>query len=195
MDRLEIIEEAIDTVRKIDGVSKKQAERIVDWFLKTDSKDSAKVITMLKKMITDISHCEICGYFTQQTLCQICLDPDRENQLMIIENHNNLEKFENNRFFKGKYFIFPYSLDQESVSNEEIDRKINKLVEYAKDFDEVILAISPTLAGEITMEILKRVFIKNEINYSQLAIGLPIGSSVDYMDHITLKQALKNRTN
>ncbi|WP_416373514.1 hypothetical protein [Mycoplasmopsis felis] len=70
---------------------------------------------------------------------------------------------------------------------------INEFVKYSKEFDEVILGISPTLEGEILNNILKDILKTNSIKVSHLAIGVPLGASVDYIDETTLKMSIKNR--
>ncbi|UWV82316.1 toprim domain-containing protein [Mycoplasmopsis cynos] len=125
--------------------------------------------------------------------CEICTDDSRENKLLVVESLQILNKIEKANFFKGKYFVFGKKLKSDYLIEKEIDL-INKLSEYAKGFDEVILGISPNFDGEIIKYVLRKYLKNNAKKISELAIGLPIGSSVDYIDEITLKQSLINRT-
>ncbi|WP_036453007.1 toprim domain-containing protein [Mycoplasma buteonis] len=189
-----IIQEFIDRFKKVPGISKKQAEKMVLWILNNPEHDVFLLANDIKKIKEKITFCEICGNAKElDSNCEICENNQRDNVLLIVENVGIIEKIERAKFYYGKYFVF-----KNLIKNEKdiikIKDQIDTLVEYAEKFDEVILAISPTYEGEITKQILKKYLISKNISVSQLAIGLPLGSSVDYIDEITLKMSMINRS-
>ncbi|WP_426461316.1 toprim domain-containing protein [Mycoplasma hafezii] len=188
------IEEFIQKVRKIPGISKKQAEKIVLWILNNSEQDVFLLANDFKRVKENIQFCEICGNAKEKNQeCDICSETDRDNILLVVENVGIIEKIEKAKFYYGKYFVFKNLIKKEE-DLPKIQEDIQRLIEHAKDFDEVILAISPTLDGEITNAILKKKLRDRNIKVSQLAIGLPLGSSVDYIDENTLRLSITNRS-
>ncbi|MFV8401096.1 toprim domain-containing protein [Mycoplasma sp. 005V] len=182
----------IAKAKKIPGISKKQAEKIVYWILESEQND----VFELSKLIQDIKNgtkfCPICSSLMQEDNCSICHDPNRNNSLLVIENLQAMQKIEDAGFYHGKYYILPFLIEKEK-DVVKYQKEIKEFVKYASSFDEIILAISPTLKGEITNQILKIELSKDKLNVTKLAIGLPLGASLDYMDEITIKFALNNR--
>ncbi|RIV16704.1 toprim domain-containing protein [Mycoplasmopsis gallopavonis] len=187
------IEEFIEKARKVPGISRKQAEKIVFWILNSSEEEVFSLASSIRKVKDKITFCPTCGNAIDQGACPICSENDRDNILLVVENVAIIEKIEKAKFYYGKYFVF-----KDLIKNEQDIQKaqiqITNLINYAKNFEEVILGISPNIHGEITNNILKKKLQDHNIKVSQLAIGLPIGSSVDYIDDITLKLSLVNRS-
>ncbi|MCU4706668.1 recombination protein RecR [Mycoplasma sp. CSL7503-lung] len=188
----EIIEEFIKKITKLPNISKKTAEKIVYWIFEQDYQTVGLLANSFKIVKEKISLCEFCSRPKDGLECSICNDSDRENTLLVIENLQILDKIEKGEFYKGKYFVFNKKLNTQNEINENSDL-IAKLIEHSKNFNEVILGISPNLEGEIVSTVLKGFLESNNINVTQIAIGIPIGASVDYIDQGTLNFSLKNR--
>ncbi|QNM93627.1 recombination protein RecR [Mycoplasma sp. Pen4] len=193
LDNKNILEFVVKA-KQIPGISKKQAEKIVYWILATEEDTVNDFANSIKKIKEHTDFCSICTNITYKGVCNVCSDLERENTLLIVESLQNLQKIEKAGFYKGKYYVFPH-LVENITDIKKHSQEFDKLLNYSKTFDEVILGISPTLKGEITNEIIKKELQSCNVKVSQLAIGLPLGSSVDYIDEITLRFALKNRQN
>lgn len=192
MFNLSLIEEFITKIRKIPGTSRKQAEKIVAWILYSKDDEIYELSNYFKKLKDNISFCSFCNIPQENNNCYICNDTSRENKLLVVENPLIIEKLEKLSLFKGKYFVFK-NLVKNEKSLDKFYLDLSKLLKYCKNFEEVIFGISPTLEGEVTTNLIRKEFEKFQINSSQLAIGIPIGASIDYMDEITLKFSIKNR--
>ncbi|MBN4083708.1 recombination protein RecR [Mycoplasma sp. CSL10137] len=188
----EIIEEFIKKITKLPNISKKTAEKIVYWIFEQDYQTVGLLANSFKIIKEKIILCEFCSRPKEEAECIICNDPNRENTLLVIENLQILDKIEKGEFYKGKYFVFNKKLNTQNEINENSDL-IAKLINHSKNFNEVILGISPNLEGEIVSTVLKGFLESNNINVTQIAIGIPIGASVDYIDQGTLNFSLKNR--
>ncbi|QKT05169.1 recombination protein RecR [Mycoplasma sp. OR1901] len=188
----EIIEEFIKKVTKLPSISKKTAEKIVYWIFEQDYQTVGLLANSFKQIKEEIMLCEFCSRPKEKNECSICGDINRENKLLIIESLQILEKFEKGNFYKGKYFVFNKKLNTQNDINNNSEL-IAKLIDHAKNFNEVILGISPNLEGEIVSAVLKGFLESHNINVTQIAIGVPIGASVDYIDQGTLNFSLKNR--
>ncbi|UUD36386.1 toprim domain-containing protein [Mycoplasmopsis citelli] len=186
------IQKFIEEIRKLPNVSKKQAEKIVLWVLEHTESEVGLLANSFKRLKEKVHFCNLCQSPSEIDYCKYCDNSQRDNQLLIVENFTVIDKIENAGFYKGKYYTFKSLLKKESDVDKTLF-EINSLKEYAKTFDEVILGISPTLHGEMTNVLIKKELTKMGINVSQLAIGVPIGASMDYIDETTLKFSLMHR--
>ncbi|SJZ48195.1 toprim domain-containing protein [Mycoplasmopsis verecunda] len=182
----------IAKAKKIPGISKKQAEKIVYWILESEQNDVFELSKLIQDIKIETKFCPICTNLMHEDKCSICDNPERSNSLFVIENLQAMKKIEDANFYNGKYYILPFMIEKER-DVVKYQNEINEFVKYASSFDEIILGISPTLKGEITNKYLKVALQNANLNVTKLAIGVPLGSSLDYMDEITIKFALNNR--
>ncbi|MHA3845625.1 toprim domain-containing protein [Mycoplasma sp. VS276A1] len=178
--------------KKIPGISKKQAEKIVYWILESEQDDVYELCKLIQDIKIETKFCPICSSLMHEDKCTICDDEGRDNSLLIIESLQAMQKIEDAGFYKGKYYILPFLIEKEK-DVIKYQKEIKDFLAYARGFNEIILAISPTLKGEITSQILKIELGKENLNVTKLAIGVPLGASLDYMDEVTIKFALNNR--
>ncbi|ATO30569.1 recombination protein RecR [Mycoplasmopsis bovirhinis] len=189
----EKINETILRLTKLPGITKKTAEKIIYWILESSEQEVNLLANSFKSLKHDILFCQMCtAPLFENHECSVCNDQTRENKLLIVESLQIMQKIEKAKFYKGKYFVFRKKLLSETIINKEMNL-INELITYARTFDEVIFGISPNIDGEITKHVLRKFLEKKNLNLTELAVGLPIGSSVDYIDEITLKLSLENR--
>ncbi|ADE19809.1 toprim domain-containing protein [Mycoplasma crocodyli] len=186
------INNLISLVKNIDTVSKRQAEKIVSWIINCPKEQINELVSAINLVKTNINKCSICTNLTTNEVCEICTSEDRDNILMVVENFNNIKKIEENEIFNGKYFVFSELIKPKKTS-QDIEKKAEELAQFSANFDEVILAISPTLEGEITNEFLRKYLKNRKINVSSISIGIPVGANIDYIDSISLKQSIINR--
>ncbi|WP_027334354.1 toprim domain-containing protein [Mycoplasma elephantis] len=184
-----IIEELIQSLVSLPSITKKNAAKIAQYILKMNIDDVAQLIKSIEKVKNYVFLCNRCHYISSGDLCNICLDNKRnKNVIMIIENINDIDKIEQAQFYDGEYFVWDLILDKKQNSKIQLS---NDELSYINSHNNIILALNPNLQGEIKSEFLINK-LKNK-NISKLAIGLPFGSQIDYIDEITLKQAYKNR--
>ncbi|WP_435130265.1 toprim domain-containing protein [Mycoplasma sp. 6243] len=180
---------------KIPGFSKKTVEKFIYWIFENDQSSVNLLANEIKKIKEKTKFCPNCtSILTENQECKICTDFDRKNTLLVIESLAILNKIEKSGIYFGKYFVFDKKIENEIQYNQSIP-EIKKFLDYAQTFDEIILALSPTLKGEIVTNILKQSLKEKGLNVSQIAIGIPLGASVDYIDETTLKFSIKNRQN
>ncbi|MGV2393606.1 UNVERIFIED_CONTAM: toprim domain-containing protein [Campylobacter lari] len=114
---------------------------------------------------------------------------------MVVENIANAIKLDSLNFYDGYYYIMPYLLDVKA--NNEHDYRYKQLLDFisSKKAIEVVLVLSPTIQGEMTTIHLLKLLKSNNIKVTRAAIGMPMGSSVEYLDEFTIKQSIENRKN
>lgn len=188
----------VDAIKSLPSIGAKNAQKIAYFLLNQDQKYVDDFIARIVNAKNNIHFCKQCGNFAIDELCNICSSKERDNtKLGIVNNIDELTKIEATGCFNGIYFVL----------NDEIDiahkRKlksstINKLVKYCvlKEFKEVLICTNNTNNGLATIIYLEKL-LKNILHSPKiykLAIGLPVNSSLDYVDNDTLKIAIKNKT-
>ncbi|MCS7181165.1 MAG: recombination mediator RecR, partial [bacterium] len=141
----------------------------------------------------NIKLCKKCFNFAESELCYICLDGKRENIICVVEEVKDLISIEKTNF-KGKYHVLWGRISMlDDIKPEQL--KISQLIERIKEekIEEIIIATNPTIEGENTATYISEMLKKMGIKHSRLAIGLPLGSELEYIDSQTLKKAIEGR--
>lgn len=195
MKDLESINKLIDSFSRFPSVGTKSAERFAFAFLNMSEYDKNNFINSLNEVKTKIHLCPICGSLTELNTCSICSDTDRTNDSLIIvafpKDVNNFLKLEN---FKGKFHVLNGLIS--AIKGIGIDDlNINSLIERIKkdNTKEIILALDPTLEGEITSQYLAKILSEYNVEVTRLALGVPIGGKLDYIDSMTIQKAIEGR--
>ncbi len=187
--------EIISYLKKLPGVGKKTAERytfsLFNWSDK-ELKNLAQSIAFLKEKVT---FCPDCFALQNNNKCQFCEDETRDHSLLcIVGSAKDIFAIEDTHVFRGAYHVIGSLLSPlDGVSPDQLN--IPHLMERVKKLavKEMIIGLDATLEGDATALYLKNLFQKEGINVSRLALGLPMGSSLDFVDGGTLSQALAGR--
>jgi recombination protein RecR len=142
-----------------------------------------------------IKFCSICFNLTDQDPCYICQDENRANGIIcIVEGPGDQLVIEESRIFKGRYHVLHGVLSPlDGIGPENL--KIGELLERLEkeDVKEVILATNPTAEGEATASFLAKLLSDKGVNITRIALGIPMGGDLKYMDAMTLRHSLKSR--
>ncbi len=186
MDNI-LIQDLIEKLNKLPGITKKTSTKIANFLITNQEYDIDSLIKSFENIKKNISICKRCNYLRVANICKFC-DNERVDldSVMIVESINDVDKIEKSGIFQGKYFIW----DLSAINSKKLTL-LDKEYEFINSFKNIILSLSPNLEGEVKSQYLINIF-KNK-NISKLAIGLPFGSQIDYIDEVTLKQAFNNR--
>jgi len=193
------IQNLIDQFSQLPSVGPKTAERYVFYLLKSNPEKIQLFSQYLSNLKKDLKICSQCLALSENDPCLICSDKNRpETTLCIVANLQDMISLENTRQYQGKYFILGGLINTiENIRPDELPLK--KLTERIKTLLaantnlEIILALSPNLEGETTALYLAKMFKNPQIKITRLARGLPSGANLEYVDEMTLGQALKYR--
>ena len=187
-------EKLIESFEKLPGVGNKTAQRYAFKLLEAEKENIDEYINVLKN-ISNIKKCKTCGFLSEDIECPICKDKTRdETTIMIVEGPQDLVAIENTGMYKGKYHVLGGLISSSKGIFPE-DLKLEKLTERIdSNIKEIILALSPTMDGEMTSLYIDKLLKEKDVKVTRLANGLPMGSSLDYADELTLTKALTNRT-
>jgi len=186
----------IEELKKIPGIGSKSAQRIAFYILGLPQEEAESLTEAIKEVKQKIFYCSVCNNITHVDPCQYCSDSDRSNEVLcVVEEPFNVASIEKTGIYEGRYHILLGSLSPlEGVGPDEL--KIDKLIKRVEDgnFKELIIATNPNVEGEATAHYLAKVLKVYDITLTRLAMGLPVGSDIDYADHVTIKKALEGRT-
>ena len=189
-----ILQTLIDELRKLPGVGAKTAERYAFSLLK---QSKAEVLALAQALVDSkerLHECEICGNISQHQLCEICNNPKRDTSLIcVVQEEKDIIAIEKTQHFEGVYHVL-HGVISTSKGILPDDLNISTLMKRVNEqTKEVILAINPTVEGEMTSLYLAKRLEPMHVSVTRLASGLPMGSHMDYADELTLIRALEGR--
>ncbi|MBU4482157.1 recombination mediator RecR [Candidatus Parcubacteria bacterium] len=193
------IQKLITHFNNLPGIGQKTAERLVFYLLKKDKNTLTDFANTLLHIKDNIKNCAQCGQITEQKICDICSDKNRDSSIIcVVAENSDISPLEKSGEFKGIYHVLNGVLNPtEGMTPDKLN--INKLEEKisakgGNNTQEIILALNPTIEGETTNLYLTKLLKKYNIKITKLARGLPQGSDLEYADEITLANALRGRT-
>lgn len=180
----------IEEFSSLPGISKKQAEKLAYHIIQSDSFIGETLSDAILATSRRIHKCQKCNHLTEEAICDICNDSTRKKILVVVQNSLDVFKFEDTQDFKPYYHVLNGLINvSKNIDFEDLD--IKGLEARAKDYKEIILALSPTLEGIVTANYIQSLLKDHKV--TQLAQGIPLGSAMEYVDELTLKAALDNR--
>lgn len=189
------LEKLINYYKKLPGIGEKNAERLALATLNFKEEDINKFSDALKEVKNKIRPCSICGYLSENDICEICENKRRNHNLICVtEDYKSAVSFEKAGNFNGVYHILNGLISPaDNIGPENIN--LASLVKRVSDLDkpELILALKSTVEGETTTLYIKKIFEKKDVMISRLSYGIPMGAEIDYLDIITLDKALEDR--
>ena len=183
MKDLDSLKKLIEALEEFPSIGKKSATRLALNIAK-DKFKALKLSNAIEEVITNIKECKLCGNLSEHEICEICLE-ERDTILSIVENNKDILTIEESGIFKGYYFVLP-KLDAE---------KIDKLISFikSKNIEEIIFAFSPTLENEAKILYLQDKLKELNLEFSQIAQGVPTGVNLENVDVNSLNKAIQFR--
>ena len=186
-------ESLIALFEKLPGVGNKSAQRYAFALLEKDSETIDEIVETIKK-VKNIRRCRICGFLSDEDECLFCKDTTRNrSQIMVVAYAQDVVAIEKTGSYKGVYHVLnglvssSKGIFPEDINIDSLLKRINE------ETKEVIIATSPTMDGEMTALYLDKILKDKGVLVTRLAHGLPMGSSLDYADDLTLIKAMDNR--
>ena len=173
-------------MEKLPGIGEKTAERLVFSLLDFSSDDLTNFSNCLIEFRDNVDFCSICGNITDHKVCDICLDNERDNSVVIV--------VEKPKDFNGKYHVLNGLISPlDGIGPEQIN--LASLVQRVVNCNvkEIILAIKPNIEGDTTMYYIKKLLDSFDVKVTKIAAGIPVGTEIEYLDTITLKLAIDGR--
>ncbi len=190
-----LLENAVQAFSKLPGIGKKTALRLVLHLLKQEEAtvtQFSEAITRLKK---EIKFCSRCGNIADKSLCSICDNPGRKQQLIcVVESIRDVIAIESTQQFNGIYHILGGIISPlDGIGPEQLT--IDLLVERIKKekTEEIIFALNPTIQGDTTIYYIQKKLQDQPVRITTIARGVAFGGELEYADEMTLARSLQNR--
>lgn len=191
----ESLKNLIESFKLLPGIGEKTAERLAFSVLDLEKENVEFFSEQLKKAKQNIRTCSICNSLTENEICDICSNQERNNSVLcVVEDPKNVLVLEKTGLFSGKYHVLKGLISPLDGINPE-DIGLDKLIERIKKdhFKELIIAVKPSIEGETTALYIKTILEDMDIVVSRIASGVPIGADMEYIDIMTLERALNDR--
>ncbi len=185
----------INELEKLPGLGPKSATRLAIHLVQDRESNALALANALNLAKKNTKYCKLCGAFSDSELCEICSNFERDHaRICVVENIVDLLAFERAGFYNGLYHVLGGVVSPlEGVDESEIN--LNALYERLDQVQEIIFALPSSIEADATFLIMKeRVLELNPaIELTKVAIGLPVGSNIDYADNLTLIRSFENR--
>jgi recombination protein RecR len=185
----------IEELRRLPGIGPKSAQRITYALLKGSAEDATRLGAAISELKDGIRTCSICNAITDREVCSTCGDPGRSEKIIcVVEEPHNLIAVEKTREFKGRYHVLHGALSPlQGIGPDEL--RIQGLLDRVRKgtVEEVILATSPTVEGEATAVYLARILKPLGTKVTRIAMGIPVGSDLEWADEVTIAKAMEGR--
>ncbi len=184
----------IEELQRLPGIGPKGAQRLAFHLLRTPREQTDRLVEAVRAVKERVTYCSICNNITDADPCLFCSNADRDHHVIcVVEEPQNITAIEKTREFKGVYHVLMGALSPlQGVGPDDL--KIKGLLSRLNDgVTEVILATNPNVDGEYTAVYLARLLKPLGVKVTRIAMGLPVGSDLDYADEITMHRALEGR--
>ncbi|MDD2492476.1 MAG: recombination mediator RecR [Bacilli bacterium] len=185
----------IENFQMYPGIGPKTAERLALFTIQKLSPEKVKAFSdSLKEALEKIKKCEVCGNIAENSLCEVCSSPTRDDVLMIVESAKDVLVFEKTNQYNGKYHVLGALISPlNGVSPEDINLKTLISRVEKEEIKEIIIATSANIEGEMTALYIKNILEGKDVSVTRIGYGLPVGADIEYADEVTLIKSLEGR--
>ena len=184
----------IDELQRLPGIGPKGAQRLAFHLLRTPREHTDRLADALREVKERVTYCSVCNNVTDSDPCPFCCSDARDNSIIcVVEEPQNVAAIEKTREFKGAYHVLMGALSPlEGIGPDDL--KIKGLLQrVSEDVREVILATNPNVEGEATAIYLARLLKPLGVRVTRIAMGVPVGSDLEYADEVTMHKSLEGR--
>jgi recombination protein RecR len=185
----------IDQLKRLPGVGAKSAQRLAFHILRTPRDEADRLCDAIRDVKERVTYCSICSNTTDVDPCVYCRSESRNRKVIcVVEEPQNVTAVEKTRDFKGLYHVLMGALSPlQGIGPDEL--KIKSLLARVGEgnVEEIILATNPNVEGEATALYLARLLKPLGVKVTRIAMGVPVGSDLEYADEVTMHKALEGR--
>ena len=189
------VEQLIEELSRLPGIGRKTASRLTFYLLKQPKDSAYRLSEAIQRVKDRIVFCETCGNIAEGPQCAFCRDPRRDDALVcVVEEPSDIHVIEKSGTFRGRYHVLHGRLSPlDGVGPEALT--IDRLLARVRDgrVQEVILATNPDVEGEATALYVRRALEPLGTRVTRIARGVPMGGSLEFLDELTVGEALAGR--
>ncbi|MFM8771281.1 MAG: recombination mediator RecR [Candidatus Kapaibacterium sp.] len=191
----ESIERVVELFASLPTIGKKTARRLAFHLLRQSEQDGEQFATALREMRARVRECGVCHTFTDADVCGICASQKRSPSVIcVVEQPSDVMAIERTGDFRGRYHVLHGALSPlDGIGPEELRLK-ELIARMTSEVEEVILALNPTVEGEVTTQYIAKLSAPLGVRITRIARGVPMGSDLEFADDATLARAFEGRT-
>ena len=189
------IAKLIEELKHLPGIGQKTAQRLAFHLLRADREEALALADAIRDAKEKIRPCSVCNNITDTDPCFFCTSPTRNRKtICVVEEAPNIAAIEKTREFHGMYHVLGGALSPLQGRGPE-QLKIKSLIERLKGgtVEEIIVATNPTAEGEATAVYLSKLIKPLGVRVTRIAMGIPVGSDLEYADEVTMLKAMEGR--
>ncbi len=194
-DFAEPLARLINEFKRLPGIGQKSAQRIAFHVLRAAREDAEQLTQAILDVKDKLGLCRVCNNISDSDLCQFCRDTGRDPHVVcVVEEPHNIVSIETTRQFEGRYHVLHGALSPlRGIGPESL--KIKGLVERIGqgEITEIVVATNPTVEGEATAVYLARLLKPLGVKVTRIAMGVPVGSDLEFADEVTMSKAMEGR--
>jgi len=190
-----VFNELVRSFSRFPGVGRRSAERMVFHLLKMNQADIKDLTSKMEDIHNHIKPCKLCNNFSTKEVCSICSSPKRDKDIIcIVEEPKDIMAIEKTSHYNGLYYVLLGSISP-IEGLEATDLNLQKLINRIKQgqIKEIIISTDPDNDGELTAQYLIQKLSSYKVKIYRIAIGIPLGTQIEYIDSATLGKALLER--
>jgi recombination protein RecR len=195
MARVDPLAGLVAALQRLPGIGAKSAQRLAYHLLKTPREDVDALCVAIASVKDRVTYCHVCGNITDVDPCAYCTESDRDSHIIcVVEQPENVASVEKTRGFRGRYHVLMGAIAPlQGVGPDDL--RIRGLLARvgSGEITEVILATNPTVEGEATALYLAKLLKPLGPRVTRIAMGVPVGSDLDYTDEFTMSKAIEGR--
>ena len=195
MTELGPLQTLVDQLQRLPGIGAKGAQRLAFHLLRQPRDDVEALVAAIRDVKERISHCSVCHNITDADPCYYCTHDGRDRSVIcVVEDPHNVAAVERTKEFKGSYHVLMGALSPlQGVGPDDL--RIKSLLDRVGRgaVAEVILATNPNVEGEATAIYLAKLLKPLGVRVTRIAMGLPVGSDIEYADEVTIHKAMEGR--
>ena len=189
------INRLIEELKHLPGIGQKTAQRLAFHLLRGDREQAFALSDAIRDAKEKIRECSICNNITDSDPCHFCSSATRDqSEICVVEEATNIQAVEKTRQFSGLYHVLGGALSPlQGIGPDQL--KIKSLIERLKGgtVEEIIIATNPTAEGEATAVYLSKLIKPLGVRVTRIAMGIPVGSDLEYADEVTMMKAMEGR--
>jgi len=184
----------VEELQRLPGIGARSAQRLAYHILKTPREDADRLADAVRSVKERVTYCSVCNNITDADPCAYCSSATRDPKVIcVVEEPQNVAAIEKTREFRGTYHVLMGALSPLQGIGPD-DLKIKGLLSRVNDgVTEIILATNPNVEGEATAIYLARLLKPLGVKVTRIAMGVPVGSDLEYADEVTMHKALEGR--
>jgi len=194
-DFAEPLARLITEFKRLPGIGQKSAQRIAFHVLRASREDAEHLAQAVLDVKDKLGLCRVCHNISEADLCLYCSDSNRDPKVVcVVEEPHNIVGIETTRQFSGRYHVLHGALSPlRGIGPESL--QIKSLVERIGqgEIQELIVATNPTVEGEATAVYLARLLKPLGVKVTRIAMGVPVGSDLEFADEVTISKAMEGR--